>query len=31
MVRVMFDYIKVVFKKVSFDVNLFCKELKKVL
>ena len=29
MARAMFDYTKAVLKKVSFDVNLFCKELKK--
>ena len=27
----MFDYTKAVLAKVSFDVNLFCKELKKAL
>ncbi len=27
----MFDYTKTVLSKVSFDVNLFCKELKKAL
>ncbi len=27
----MFDYTKAVLKKVSFDVNLFCKELEKAL
>lgn len=27
----MFDYTKAVLSKVSFDVNLFCKELKKAL
>ena len=27
----MFDYTKAVLKKVSFDVNLFCKELKKAM
>ena len=31
MARAMFDYTKAVLKKVSFDVNLFCKELKKAL
>ncbi len=27
----MYDYTKAVLKKVSFDVNLFCKELKKAM
>ena len=27
----MFDYTKAVLNKVSFDVNLFCKELEKAL
>lgn len=27
----MFEYTKTVLKKVSFDVNLFCKELEKAL
>ena len=27
----MFDYTKAVLNKVSFDVNLFCIELKKAL
>ena len=31
MARAMFDYTKAVLKKVSFDVNLFCKELKKAM
>jgi hypothetical protein len=31
MARAMFDYTKAVLTKVSFDVNLFCKELKKAL
>ena len=31
MARAMFDYTKAVLKKVSFDVNLFCIELKKAL
>lgn len=31
MARAMFDYTKAVLNKVSFDVNLFCKELKKAL
>lgn len=29
MPRAMFVYTKEILKKVSFDVNLFCKELKK--
>jgi hypothetical protein len=29
MPRAMFEYTKEVLKKVSFDTNLFCKELKK--
>jgi len=29
MPRAMFEYTKEVLKKVSFDANLFCKELKK--
>jgi DNA replication protein DnaD len=29
MARAMFEYTKTVLKKVSFDVELFCKELKK--
>lgn len=29
MARAMFDYTKTVLSKVSFDVNLFCKEVKK--
>ncbi len=29
MARAMFDYTKSVLSKVSFDVNLFCKELQK--
>ena len=28
MARAMYDYTKAVLKKVSFDVSLFCKELK---
>ena len=31
MARAMFDYTKAILKKVSFDVNLFCKELKKAM
>ncbi|MAT89225.1 MAG: hypothetical protein CMC35_00920 [Flavobacteriaceae bacterium] len=31
MARAMYDYTKAVLKKVSFDVNLFCKELKKAM
>lgn len=31
MSRAMFDYTKTVLDKVSFDVNLFCKELQKAL
>ena len=31
MARAMFDYTKAVLSKVSFDVNLFCKELKKAM
>ena len=29
MARAMFEYTKTVLKKVSFDVTLFCKEVKK--
>ncbi len=29
MARAMFEYTKTVLKKVSFDSNLFCKELEK--
>lgn len=29
MARAMLEYTKTVLKKVSFDTNLFCKELKK--
>ncbi|MBZ9653031.1 hypothetical protein [Psychroflexus montanilacus] len=29
MPRAMFEYTKEILKKVSFDPNLFCKELKK--
>ena len=31
MARAMFDYTKAVLDKVSFDTNLFCKELKKAM
>ncbi|MCK5400971.1 MAG: hypothetical protein KAJ28_04995 [Flavobacteriaceae bacterium] len=31
MARAMFEYTKTVLKKVSFDANLFCKELEKAL
>jgi len=31
MARAMFEYTKAVLKKVSFDVNLFCRELKKAM
>ena len=31
MARAMFDYTKAVLSKVSFDVNLFCKELEKAM
>lgn len=31
MARAMFDYAKVVLAKVSFDANLFSKELQKAL
>ncbi|HZW77958.1 MAG TPA: hypothetical protein VFF21_06610 [Flavobacteriaceae bacterium] len=31
MARAMFDYTKTVLSKVSFDVNLFCRELKKAI
>lgn len=31
MPRAMYDYTKAVLKKVSFDVNLFCRELKKAM
>lgn len=27
----MFDYTKTILERVSFDVNLFCKELQKAL
>ena len=29
MARAILDYTKTILKKVSFDVQLFCKELKK--
>ncbi|MGB5665606.1 MAG: hypothetical protein WBM53_02070 [Maribacter sp.] len=29
MARAMLEYTKTVLKKVSFDIKLFCKELKK--
>ena len=29
MARAMFDYTKTVLERVSFDANLFCKELQK--
>ena len=31
MARAMFEYCKAVLEKVSFDPNLFCKELKKAI
>lgn len=31
MARAMFDYTKAVLSKVSFDVQLFCKELEKAI
>lgn len=31
MARAMFEYTKTVLKNVSFDTNLFCKELEKAL
>lgn len=31
MARVMFEYTKTVLKKVSFNSDLFCKELEKAL
>jgi len=31
MARAMYDYTKAVLSKVSFDVNLFCKELEKAI
>ncbi len=29
MARAMFDYTKTILERVSFDVDLFCKELQK--
>ena len=31
MARAMFEYTKTILKKVSFDVDLFCKELTKAI
>ena len=31
MARAMLEYTKTVLKKVSFDIKLFCKELKKAI
>lgn len=31
MARAMFDYTKTILDKVSFDSNLFCREVKKAL
>lgn len=31
MARAMFDYTKTVLERVSFDANLFCKELQKAI
>jgi len=31
MARAMFEYTKTILKKVSFDVNLFCKEVQKAI
>lgn len=31
MARAMYEYTKVVLQKVSFNTNLFCKELEKAL
>lgn len=31
MARAMFEYTKIILKKVSFDTNLFCTELKKAM
>lgn len=31
MARAMFEYTKTVLKKVSFNADLFCKELKKAI
>jgi hypothetical protein len=31
MARAMFEYTKTILNKVSFDVNLFCKEVQKAI
>ncbi|MDN3593782.1 hypothetical protein [Zunongwangia endophytica] len=31
MARAMFDYTKIILDKVSFDANLFCKEVQKAI
>lgn len=31
MARAMFEYTKMILKKVSFDTNLFCAEVKKAM
>lgn len=31
MARAMYDYTKTILERVSFDANLFCKELQKAL
>ena len=31
MARAMFEYTKTILNKVSFDANLFCKEVQKAL
>lgn len=31
MARAMFDYTKTILERVSFDSNLFCKELQKAI
>lgn len=31
MARAMFEYTKIILKKVSFDTNLFCTEVKKAM
>ena len=31
MARAMFDYTKTILERVSFDANLFCKELQKAI
>ena len=31
MARAMFEYTKMILKKVSFDTNLFCTEVKKAM